>query len=58
MSPATSESFNGVDPGIKGRANAKLPMGTMTVDAMNKTLAEPNLYEQGAIVSVSSLDKM
>eukprot|EP00580_Thalassiosira_gravida_P003772 CAMPEP_0201622024 /NCGR_PEP_ID=MMETSP0492-20130828/47192_1 /ASSEMBLY_ACC=CAM_ASM_000837 /TAXON_ID=420259 /ORGANISM="Thalassiosira gravida, Strain GMp14c1" /LENGTH=37 /DNA_ID= /DNA_START= /DNA_END= /DNA_ORIENTATION= len=36
-----SESFNGVDPGTKGRAKARLPTGTMTVDAMNKTLAEP-----------------
>ena len=38
-----SESFNGVDPGMKGRENTRFPIGTMTVDAMNNTLAEPNL---------------
>ncbi len=41
--PATSESFNGIDSGMNGNANAKLPIGTITVDAMNNTLADPNL---------------
>ena len=41
-----SESFKGVDPGMNGMANAKFPIGTMTVDAMNKTFAEPNLQNK------------
>lgn len=38
-----SESFNGVEPGTNGKENTKLPIGTMMVDAMTSTLAEPNL---------------
>ena len=38
-----SESLKGIEPGIKGKANAKFPRGTMAVDAINKTLADPNL---------------
>lgn len=41
--PAISESFSGVAPGKNGNANTKLPMGTMTVDAMTSTFADPNL---------------
>ena len=43
--PATSESRRGVAPGTKGRAKARLPRGTMTVDATNRRLAEPNLRD-------------
>ena len=44
--PAISESFSGVEPGMKGKANTKLPIGTMTVDAITSTLAEPNLTHE------------
>ena len=47
-SPAMSESFNGVDPGMNGRENTRFPTGTMTVEAMNNTLAEPNLCSREA----------
>jgi hypothetical protein len=43
-----SESFNGVDPGMNGRENTRFPTGTMTVEAMNNTLAEPNLCSREA----------
>ena len=43
-----SESFNGVDPGMNGRENTRFPMGTMTVEAMNNTFAEPNLFSREA----------
>jgi hypothetical protein len=46
-----SESFNGVDPGKKGRENTIFPTGTMTVDAMKSTLAEPNLFARRRKIS-------
>ncbi len=50
--PPISESFSGVEPGIKGNAKTMLPMGTMTVDAMTSTLADPNLdtWNEAAII--------
>ena len=57
ISPAMSESLKGIEPGMKGKANAKFPSGTMTVDAMNKTFADPNLVGtyNGRQVSQSSV---